>query len=122
MGLYILIIILIYVFIFKSALKKKNRSGKIPSAPKTPNAAPDYSGSVSRPQSYGNAAGRSGSVLSNPFRRSHSGPEACEDDHAYCSHISVDGKFRDFENRENDWLARQMAEERRIASRLDFLR
>ena len=105
MGLYLFIIVLIYVFVFRSAAKKRNKSGKMPSSPKTPTPSPDYSGT--RP---------------NPFRRQHVGAEACEDDHAYCSHISVDGKFKDFENRENDWLARQMAEERRIANKLDFLK
>ena len=105
MGLYLFIIVLIYVFVFRSAAKKRNKSGKMPSSPKTPSPSPDYSGT--RP---------------NPFRRQHTGAEACEDDHAYCSHISVDGKFKDFENRENDWLARQMAEERRIANKLDFLK
>ncbi len=109
MGLTLLLCVVIYLIIFTRIRKdlgkrKQNGTGQAASSSGTVRTA----GTARR--------------TTNPFRREHAGPEACEDEHAYCSHITVDGKFRDFENRENDWLARQMEEEAKAAKKLDFLR
>ena len=134
MGLYVLVLVILYLIVFtrlKSAADKRRglRQGRTAAADKTPTAAADYSGSVSdavrvpfKDKDQEGWHTLTGKPHEFPLRGRRTKFDRAGDSvrHDDCTHVRYSEKFRDFEDRQHDWLARQIEEERRALRRLNF--